>query len=136
MCGALVNLKERHTRVERSEAMRTSPIAAISTIAKGSVLALAVLTAGYSTAPAASPNFMISTDMMQPQLYLTNIDTDQRIGIDLSKDPMWPGGLPLHTLITADGSKAYLTVMNSDKDPLTILALRMGKIDWKNNTAD
>src|SRR5215467_4180790 len=115
---------------------KTNQIRAILTIAKGSVLALAVLMAGYSTAPAASPNFMISTDMMQPQLYLTNIDTDQRIGIDLSKDPLWPGGLPLHTLITADGSKAYLTVMNSDKDPLTILALRMGKIDWKNNTAD
>ena len=121
--------------------MRTNPIRAILTLAKGSVLALAVLTAGYSTvpapaAPAASPNFMISTDMMQPHLYLTNIDTDQRIRIDLSKLALWPGGLPLHTLITADGSKAYLTVMNSDKDPLTILALRIGNLDWKNNTAD
>jgi hypothetical protein len=79
---------------------------------------------------------MISTDMMQPHLYLTNIDTDQRIRIDLSKLALLPGGLPLHTLITADGSKAYLTVMNSDKDPLTILALRIGNLDWKNNTAD
>jgi hypothetical protein len=89
--------------------MRTNPIRAILTLAKGSVLALTVLTAGYSTVPAASPNFMISTDMMQPHLYLTNIDTDQRIRIDLSKLLLWPGGLPLHTLITADGSKAYLT---------------------------
>src|SRR5262245_2200777 len=101
--------------------MRTNPIRAILTMARGDVLALAVLTASYATAPAASPNLMISTDMMQPHLYLTNIDTDQRIRIDLSKDSMWPGGLPLHTLITPDGSKAYLTVMNSDKDPLTIL---------------
>jgi len=61
---------------------------------------------------------------------------DQRIGIDLSKDPLWPGGMPLHTIITADGSKGYLTVMSSDKDPLTILALRINKIDWNNNTAD
>src|SRR5215831_20455641 len=88
------------------------------------VLAVALLITGYPVALAASPNFMISTD------------TDQRIGIALSKDPLWPGGMPLHTIITVDGSKAYLSVMNSDKDPLTILALRMGKIDWKNNTAD
>jgi hypothetical protein len=46
------------------------------------------------------------------------------------------GGMPLHTVITADGSKGYLTVMSSDKDPLTILALRINKIDWNNNTAD
>jgi DNA-binding beta-propeller fold protein YncE len=92
-------------------------------------LAVALLSLGATAVPAASPNFMISTDMMQPQLYLTNIETDQRIGIDLSKDPLWPGGLPLHTLIKPDGSKAYLTVMNSDKDPLTILALRIGHAD-------
>src|SRR5262249_56347014 len=100
---------------------KTNPIRAILTIAKGSVLALAVLTAGYSTVPAASPNFMISTDMMQSQLYLTNIDTDQRIGIDLSKDPLWPGGMPLHTIITADGRKGYLTLMTSAKNPRTLL---------------
>jgi DNA-binding beta-propeller fold protein YncE len=105
-------------------------------MARSCALAVALLSLGATAVSAASPNFMISTDMMQPQLYLTNIETDQRIGIDLSKDPMWPGGMPLHTIITADGSKAYLSVMNSDKDPLTILALRINNLDWKNNTAD
>ena len=100
------------------------------------ILAPALLVAAVTAVSAASPKFMISTDMMQPQLYLTNIDTDQRIGVDLSKDALWPGGMPLHTIITADGSKGYLTVMSSDKDPLTILALRINKIDWNNNTAD
>jgi DNA-binding beta-propeller fold protein YncE len=81
---------------------------------------------------------MISTDMMHPHLYLTNIDTNKRIRIDLSrdKDHPWPGGLPLHTIITPDGRKAYLSVMNTNDKPLTILALRIGNIDWKNGTAD
>jgi hypothetical protein len=55
------------------------------------ILAPALLVAAVTAVSAASPKFMISTDMMQPQLYLTNIDTDQRIGVDLSKDPLWPG---------------------------------------------
>ncbi len=33
-------------------------------------------------------------------------------------------------------AKAYLSVMSSDKDPLTILALRIDKIDWNAGTAD
>ena len=44
--------------------------------------------------------------------------------------------MPLHTIITADGGKGYLSVMSSDKDPLTILALRIHKVDWDANTAD
>lgn len=78
-----------------------------------------------SADPAASPNFMIGTDMGHSHLYLINMENDQRIAVDLSQDPMWPGGGALHTVITADGSKAYLSVMSSDKDPLTILALRI-----------
>lgn len=79
---------------------------------------------------------MIGTDMMMPELYLFNTDTDQRIRLDLEKDPMYPGGAPLHTIIMPDGRKAYLTVMSSDKDPATILALKIGKIDWNAGTAD
>lgn len=45
-------------------------------------------------------------------------------------------GMPLHTIITADGGKGYLSVMSSDKDPLSILALRIHKVDWDANTAD
>jgi hypothetical protein len=86
--------------------------------------------------PAASPNFMIGADMGHSNLYLINMENDQRIALDLSKNPMWPGGGALHTVITADGSKACLSVMSSDKDPLTILALRISKVDWKTNTAD
>ena len=39
---------------------------------------------------------MIGTDMGHTDLYLFNMDTDQRIKVDLSKDPMWPGGGALH----------------------------------------
>ncbi|MGH7253781.1 MAG: hypothetical protein ACREIE_08290, partial [Nitrospiraceae bacterium] len=79
---------------------------------------------------------MIGTDMMKPDLYLINMESDQRIRLDLTKDPKWPGGMPLHTIITANGDKAYLSVMSSDTDPLTILALRIGKIDWNADAAD
>ena len=116
--------------------MRMTPIRATLTIARDSVLALALLIIGHSAAPAASPNFMIGTDMGHTDLYLFNMDTDQRIKVDLSKDPMWPGGGALHTIITPDGSKAYLSVMSSDKDPATFLALSIDKLDWKAGTAD
>ena len=119
--------------------MSTNPMRAILStlrIAKTSVLALALLIMGYSAAPAASPNVMIGTDMGHTDLYLFNMDTDQRITVDLSKDPMWPGGGALHTIMTPDGSKAYLSVMSSDKDPATFLALRINKLDWKTGTAD
>ena len=79
---------------------------------------------------------MIGTDMGHTDLYLFNMDTDQRIKVDLSKDQMWPGGGALHTVITKDGSKAYLSVMSSDKDPATVLALQIGALDWEAGTAD
>src|SRR4029077_5203304 len=34
------------------------------------------------------------------------------------------------------GSKAYLSVMSSDKDPATFLALSINSLDWKAGTAD
>ena len=116
--------------------MRMTPIRATLTRARDSVLALALLIIGHSAAPAAAPNVMIGTDMGHTDLYLFNMDTDQRIKVDLSKDPMWPGGGALHTIITPDGIKAYLSVMSSDKDPATFLALSIDKLDWKAGTAD
>ncbi len=89
-----------------------------------------------AVAPLDPSKFMIGTDMMMPELYLINTENDSRVRIDLTKDPKWPGGLPLHTAIMPDGRKAYLSVMSSDRDPLTILALRIGAIDWSAKTAD
>jgi hypothetical protein len=97
--------------------MSTNPMKTILLmlrIVKHSVSALALLVAGATAISAAAPNFMIGTDMGHTDLYLFNMDTDQRIKVDLSKDPMWPGGGALHTIITNDGSKAYLSVMSSD----------------------
>jgi len=87
-------------------------------------------------APPEPSEFMIGTDMMSPDLYLIDTESDTRVRINLSKLPNWPGGLPLHTAILPDGRKAYLSVMSSDKDPLTILALRIGAIDWSARTAE
>lgn len=101
-----------------------------------SFLACALIAEVISAAPQGAIKFMIGTDMMMPNLYLINTESDKLVTLDLSKDPKWPGGLPLHTIITADGRKAYLSVMSSDKDPLTILALRINKIDWNAGTAD
>jgi len=103
---------------------------------KSCALAVVLLAASYAAAPAAAPNVMIGTDMGHTDLYLFNMDTDQRIKVDLSKDPMWPGGGALHTIITPYGSKAYLSVMSSDKDPATFLALSINSLDWKAGTAD
>ncbi len=100
-----------------------------------SLLACALIL-DVAAAAQTSPNFMIGTDMMMPDLYLINTETDSRVKINLTKDPKWPGGLPLHTAILPDGHKAYLSVVSSDKDPLTILALRIGSIDWNAKTAD
>ena len=119
--------------------MSTNPKRAILSMlstAKTSILALALLVMGYSAAPGAAPNLMIGTDMGHTDFYFFNMDTDQRIKVDLSQDPLWPGGGALHTIITPDGKKAYLSVMSSDKDPATFLALRINKLDWNAGTAD
>jgi hypothetical protein len=115
---------------------RFQPLLSALRMTKSCALAVVLLAASYAAAPAASPNFMIGTDMGHTDLYFFNMDTDQRIKVDLSKDPMWPGGGALHTIITPDGSNAYLSVMSSDKDPATFLALSIDKLDWKAGTAD
>src|SRR5262245_23790482 len=112
------------------------PVPSVLRMVRSCVLAVALVATAYSAASTASPNLMIGTDMGHTDLYFFNMDTDQRIKVDLSKDPMWPGGGALHTIMTKDGSKAYLSVMSSDKDPLTILALHINKLDWKTGTAD
>ena len=61
-------------------------------MARRCVLTVVLLVTGYSAALAASPNIMISTDMMQPHLYLTNIDTDKRIKNRSLKGPSVAGG--------------------------------------------
>lgn len=89
-----------------------------------------------SPAWAGGSNLMIDTDMHRPVVYLFNTETDQMITVDLTKDPMWPGGDPLHTILTRDGRKAYLSVMSSETAPLTILTLNIGKVDWDRRKAD
>lgn len=79
-------------------------------------------------------NLLISTDMGKPVLYLINTNTDDMITVELGDDPKWPGGAPLHTLVTPDGSKAYLTLMSSDTDPLSIVAINLSNIDWQRGT--
>jgi hypothetical protein len=79
--------------------------------------------------------FMIDTDMGRTVIYLIS-PNDDLITIDLSTDPMYPGGMPLHTLILPNGHKAYLTTMSSDTEPATILVLRIRNIDWNARTAD
>ena len=100
------------------------------------VTATGLIFGAASVGFASNDKLMTSTDMGRPVVYLINTDTDQMITVDLSTHPMWPGGAPLHTLLTRDGSKGYLSVMSSDKDPLTILALRIANIDWKAGKAD
>ena len=79
-------------------------------------------------------NLLISTDMGKPVLYLINTNTDDMITVELGDDPKWPGGAPLHSLVTPDGSKVYLTLMSSDTDPLSIVAISLSDIDWQRNT--
>lgn len=85
--------------------------------------------------PAAGP-LMIGTDMARPVLYLLDLESDRMVTLELTQDPKWPGGAPLHTILTPDGRKAYLSIMSSEEVPLMILALRVGEIDWEAGTAD
>ena len=81
--------------------------------------------------------FTITTDMMRPVLYLIDPISDTLITVDLSTDPKYPtGSMPLHTLITPDGEKAFLSTMSSDTAPATILALDINNIDWQAGKAD
>lgn len=93
------------------------------------------MTAKPSMISTGVPNLLINTDMGKPVLYLINTQTDDMITIQLDKDPKWPGGAPLHSLATLDGSKVYLTLMSSDTDPLSIVAIKLSNIDWKTNSA-
>ena len=53
--------------------------------------------------------FSINTDMMRPVLYLIDPVSDTIITVDLSTNPKYPtGSMPLHTVITPDGKKAFL----------------------------
>jgi hypothetical protein len=82
-------------------------------------------------------SFSINTDMMRPVLYLIDPASDKIITVDLSQDPKYPNGsMPLHTLINPEGNKALLSTMSSDTAPATILALKIGKIDWESGKAD
>ena len=81
--------------------------------------------------------FSINTDMMRPVLYLIDPISDTIITVDLSTDPKYPtGSMPLHTVITPDGKKAFLSTMSSDTAPATILALDINNIDWQAGKAD
>ena len=81
--------------------------------------------------------FSINTDMMRPVLYLIDPVSDTIITVDLSTNPKYPtGSLPLHTVITPDGKKAFLSTMSSDTAPATILALDINNIDWQAGKAD
>ncbi len=79
-------------------------------------------------------NLLISTDMGKPVLYLINTNTDDMITVELGDDPKWPGGAPFHSLVTPDASKVYLTLMSSDTDPLSIVAISLSDINWQKNT--
>lgn len=79
--------------------------------------------------------------MMRPVLYLIDPVSDTIITVDLSTNPKYPtGSMPLHTIITPDGKKAFLSTMNSGSAPgpapATILALDINNIDWKAGKAD
>lgn len=80
--------------------------------------------------------YMIGTDMMRQVLYFFDPGTDRMVTFDLTQDPKWPGGAPLHTVVVPGGDRAYLSVMSSETDPLTIIALSIGEIDWDAGTAD
>ncbi|MDQ4074197.1 MAG: hypothetical protein M3162_07845, partial [Thermoproteota archaeon] len=90
-----------------------------------------------TTATGANLPFSINTDMMQPVLYLIDPQSDKIITVDLSQNPLYPNGsMPLHTMITPQGNKAFLSTMSSDTAPATILALDIGNIDWQAGKAD
>ena len=90
-------------------------------------------TAGQS---AQARPLMIGTDMAQPVLYLIDLEGNRLITVDLTKDALWPGGMPLHAIITPEGARAYLSIMSSDVVPLMILALQIGEIDWNAGRAE
>ena len=95
------------------------------------------LTQAASESEATNQTFSINTDMMRPVLYLIDPKSDQIITVDLSKNQKYPNGsMPLHTMITPTGDKAFLSTMSSDTAPATILALKIGNIDWNAGTAD
>ena len=119
----------------------TAPENATSTNASSTSTNITIPTATNATATSTGAaqqqqSFMIDTDMGKPVLYLINPLTDQLITVDLTQDPKYPGGMPLHTLITKDGKKAYLSTMSSDTEPASILALQIGTIDWNTGKAD
>jgi hypothetical protein len=81
--------------------------------------------------------FSINTDMQRPVLYLIHPTMDKIITVDLCQFDQYPiGSMPLHTLITPRGDTAFLSTMSSSTAPATILALKIGDIDWKNNHSD
>ncbi len=101
-----------------------------------SLVASAACAPSPATESADSPSFMLGTDMGHPVLYLFHLEDDRMITLDLRDDPRWPGGTPLHTIVTPDGRKAYLSTIGTQEHPLNVLAMEVGEIDWERSTAD
>lgn len=88
-----------------------------------------------TTEPGLAGSYMIGTDMMRPVLFFFDLEGDRMITVDLTRDPLWPGGTPLHAIATLDGRKAYLSMIGSEGEPTNILALRIDGIDWDASAA-
>ena len=71
--------------------------------------------------------------MMRPVLFLNLYPiSDTIITVNLSTNPKYPtGSMPLHTLITPHGEKAFNSTVEPDTAPATILALDINDIDWQ-----
>lgn len=106
-------------------------------VASEPAAALCRTTSHASTATNEGLNGMlIDTDMGQPVVYLLKVTSDQLVTVDLSHDPLYPGGMPLHALILPDARKAYLTTGSDADHPATIMVLRLGAIDWAQGCAE
>lgn len=116
----------------------------MKTRARSAALVLSLLIPAAACAQAEAPasamtefstSYMVGTDMMHPVLYFFDLESDRMITLDLTRDSLWPGGMPLHAIATPDGRKAYLSLLGSEHEPTHILALSIDRIDWAEGTA-
>ena len=120
--------------------MRTNPIRAILTMARGSLLALAMLTAGYSAAPAGDPDVVAKFDSGgNPTANAAIIEKDGRVGIGtntpsakLNIDPQGPGGIVVGNADTGSGGFTSLLMdISAERDGKgSIQAIKRSGSEW------
>jgi hypothetical protein len=101
------------------------------------VAAAAIVCSALQYSPVAQAHHILSgVNMMRCEMVLINSDTDQMAKIQLSQLRGWSPATCQHTWISSDEKMVYVTTDAVPPYKASIIAVKLGNIDWANQIAD